>query len=243
MKTERVLAPMTRERSRRTTAAGSRRSRGATSRHRRWVGIVALMGLAGVAVVGTPAIREGLLRAAGWALVVDEPVERAVDIVVVAIDAVGGVFDAADMIHGGVAGRVAIFADPPDAVDLEFIRRGIPYEDGAARSARQLRSLGVTAIEQIARVDGTEAEGQVLPAWCDQHHFRSIVVVSSADHSRRLRRVLHRAMKGHQTRVTIHAVRHWGFDPDQWWKTRNGIRSEIVELQKLLLDIIRYPLF
>jgi hypothetical protein len=42
-----------------------------------------------------------------------------------------------------------------------------------------------------------------LADWCDQHRFRSVVVVSTPDHSRRLRRVLHRSMKGHQTRVTV----------------------------------------
>src|SRR3990170_6397216 len=128
-------------------------------------------------------------------LVVDEPVER-VDIIVVAVDADGaGVLEAADLVHSGIASRVAVFADPPDAVDREFLRRGVGYEDRAARSTRQLRSLGVTAVEQVPRaVAGTEAEGEVLPAWCDQNKFRSIVVVSLADHSRRLRRVLRRSM-------------------------------------------------
>jgi hypothetical protein len=104
--------------------------------------------------------------------------------------------DAADLVHHGVAPRVTVFADPPDAVDREFIRRGIPYEDRATRSARQLVSLGVTVIEQIPRAaTGTEDEGQVLPAWCDQRQFRSIVVVTNPDHSRRLHRVLQRSIR------------------------------------------------
>ena len=125
----------------------------------------------GVLIGGIAVIRVPILRAAGWALVVNEPAGPA-DIIVVAVDAGGaGVLEAADLVHSGIATRVAVFADPPDAVDREFIRRGIPYEDAAARSVRQLRSLGVAAIEQIPRVAGTEAEGQVLPEWCDQHQF------------------------------------------------------------------------
>ena len=208
---------------------------------RRWAGVVAALALAGVAVAGIPALHEPLLRSAGWALVVDEPLGPT-DIIVVALDAVGGELEAADLVHRGIAARVAVFVEPPDAVDLEFIRRGIPYEDGADRSARRLRSLGVTAIEQIPRVVGTEAEGEALPEWCERHRFRSIVVLSSPDHSRRLRRVLARSMKGHHTKVTIRAVLHWGFDPDRWWKTRSGIRTEIIELQKLLLDVARHPI-
>jgi hypothetical protein len=196
-----------------------------------------------VAVVGgVPAIRGSTLRAAGWALVVDEPIGPA-DVIVVSADSDGaGVLEAVDLVRTGITSRVAVFADPPDAVDREFIRRGVPYEDRAARSIRQLRSLGVTTIEEIPRAGGTEAEGRVLPGWCDQHGFRSVVVVSSRDHSRRLRRLLDRAMHGHPTRVMVRSTRHSIFDPDRWWKTRDGVRTEIIELQKLLLDVVRHPL-
>ena len=88
---------------------------------------------------------------------------------------------------------------------------------------------------------GTEAEGRALPGWCDQHGFRSVVVVSSRDHSRRLRRLLDRAMHGRSTRVMVRSARHSRFDPDRWWKTRDGVRTEIIELQKLLLDVVRHP--
>jgi hypothetical protein len=192
--------------------------------------------LATAASVAVPSIREPVLRAAGWVLVVDEPVAPA-DIIIVAADSSGaGALEAADLVQGGIATRVAVFADPPTAEDHEFIRRGLPYEDEAARQIRQLRSPGVTDVVQIPRTEvGTEGEGQVLPLWCDQHQFRSTVFVATRDHSRRLRRVLDRAMKGHATRVTVQAARYSSFDPDRWWETRVGIRTEIVELQKLLL--------
>jgi hypothetical protein len=102
--------------------------------------------------------------------------------------------------------------------------------------------LGVRNILRIHRTDaGTEGEGQVLPGWCDQHQFRSIVIVATTDHSRRLRRVLNRSMKGHPTSVSIRPSRYSEFDPDRWWETRGGIRIAITELQKLLLDIVLHP--
>ena len=214
------------------------------ARRQRWAGIVLVAVLLGAAGIGIFAIRRPIMRAAGWALVVNEHVEPA-DVIVVAADADGtGVLEAADLVHSGFATRVAVFADPPDAVvDLEFIRRGIPYEGAAARSFRQLRALGVDTIEHIPRyVAGTEDEGPVLAEWCDQHRFRSVVVVSTSDHSRRLRRVFHRSMKGHQTRVTVRSSRYLIFDPDRWWETRGGIRTEVLELEKLLLDVVRHPI-
>jgi len=59
--------------------------------------------------------------------------------------------------------------DPPDGVDQEFIRRGLPYEDAAAREIRQLKSLGVTDVVQISRVDGPKVKVR-----CFRHGATSI---------------------------------------------------------------------
>jgi hypothetical protein len=222
--------------------AAPSRDTGIAARWRRRVLILSAVLLAGASVT-VPALRTPILRAAGRALVVADPLEPA-DIIVVAVDAGGaGVLEASDLVHGGIATRVAVLADPPSEVDREFLRRGIPYEDAAARSVRQFTSLGVERIEQIPRaVVGSEDEGLVLPAWCDQHQFRSVVVVSTADHSRRLRRILRRSMKGHQTIVTVRSSRYSAFDPDRWWTTRDGTRTEIVEIEKLGLDVLRHTI-
>jgi hypothetical protein len=132
--------------------------------------------------------------------------------------------------------------EAPNEVEAEFFRRGLPYEDLGATQIRQLRSLGVTDVARISMVDGTEDEGRVLPQWCDEHQLRSIVFVATEDHSRRTRRMLNRVMKGHPTRVTVKPARHTNFDPDRWWKTHSGIRTELIELEKLLLDIVLHPM-
>ena len=138
-----------------------------------------VVALAAVAVVAVPSVRELILRAAGWALVVNEAVAPA-DVIVISLDSgAAGALEAADLVQSGIAARVAAFTGPPSGEDHEFIRRGLPYEDAGARQIRQLKWLGVTDIVQIPRTDvGTEGEGQVLPPWCDQHQLRSIVFVA-----------------------------------------------------------------
>ena len=218
---------------------GMNRSIGRPSRQRQ--ALVVLL-LAVVLAVGVSTCWEPILRAIGSALLVSEPVVPA-DVIVVTLDVGGaGALEAADLVQGGIATRVAVFVDPPRAEDHEFIRRGLPYEDRAARQSRQLRLLGVTEIVAIPRIDaGTEGEAEVLPHWCDENRFRSVVLVTSTDHSRRLRRVLDRAMKGHSTRLVIRPSRYSEFDPDRWWKTRAGIRTGIIVFEKLLLDFVRHP--
>ena len=37
-------------------------------------------------------------------------------------------------------------------------------------------------------------------------------------------------------------ARYSSFDPDRWWETRGGVRIEIIELQKLVLDVVLHPM-
>jgi hypothetical protein len=202
-----------------------------------------VVAFASTAVAAVPFIRVPLLVALGWALVADHPVGPA-DIIVVSLDSgSAGALEAADLVEGGIAKQVAVFTDPPSGEDSEFIRRGLPYEDESARQIRQLQSLGVTDILQISRFDpGTHGEGQVLPTCCDRHEFRTVVFVAARDHSRRTQRVLDRSMRSHGTHVTVRPSHYSSFDPERWWETRSGIRTEIIELQKLVLDIALHPM-
>jgi hypothetical protein len=200
------------------------------------------LGLLVVAALSITPWRHYLLRAAGHALVSADP-RKTADVIVISTDADGeGVLEAADLVKEGLAPRVAVFSDPPDNVDREFIRRGVPYFNAAAVSIQQLHALGVAAVEQMPpTVTGTEDEGKELPRWCLEKGFHTIIFVSTADHSRRSRRVLGRST--HQTglEVIVRPSRYSEFDPDAWWLSRGGIRTEIVESEKLLLDVLRHP--
>jgi hypothetical protein len=183
-----------------------------------------------------------ILGSAGRLIVVQQPVVAA-DIVVVAIDANGaGTLEAADLVNRGVSSQVAVFNDPPSSVDREFLRRGLPYEDRGAISTRQLHSLGIQAVKQIPRnTSGSEQEADILPIWCEQEGYHSVILVTSSDHSRRIGRILRRSLRGHQVSITVHASPYSEFDPDAWWRTREGARTGIFELEKLLLDVVRHP--
>jgi hypothetical protein len=208
---------------------------------KRWIALV--FALCAVALVcAVPDARRPLLQSAGRWLVADDPLEAA-DAIVVSVDAKGaGVLEASDLVRAGFAPRVAVFADPPKRSDQEFTKRGLQSFDAATLSTLQLQAMGVAVVERIPiLVAGTEDEGAVLLGWCDRHGFRSVIFVSTADHSRRTRRVLQRAVAGHPTRVLVRFSRYSDFDPNTWWSTRDGLRTGIVEFEKLLLDVLRHP--
>lgn len=188
-------------------------------------------------------IRDSLLRILGHAIITPVPTLKASDILVLSVDVDGaGALTAADLIQRGVVSRVAVFADPPDAVDREFLRRGVPYYNAAAVSIRELNQLGVENVEVISRpVTGSEDEGKLLPDWCDHNRFTFVVLVVSPDHGRRMQRIVRRAMSGHHATVIVYPASYSNFDPHAWWKTRNGARNGISEFEKLVLDLVRHP--
>lgn len=206
------------------------------------VAFVTMTLVAVCAVVITP-LRTSMLRAMGQFLVVTEQVQHA-DVIVLSVDSDGaGVLEATDLMHERVADRVALFADPPDTVDREFLRRGVRYLNAAAISARQLHELGIDAVEVIPRtVAGTDDESRDLSAWCAEHRYRTVVFVSTSDHSRRTARMLGRATRGSGLELSVRASRYSDFNPDAWWKSHTGVRTEIIESEKLLADILLHPL-
>src|SRR5512138_962335 len=213
-------------------------------RRTRWpLRTAAAIGILSVVVLALPAGREALFRSLGRMLVAADPV-RPADAIVVTVDAgPAGLLEASDLVHEGLSRRVALFADLPDEADHELARRGIESEDEVSRQTHLLQMLGVRDIDQIPiAIAGTEDEGRVFPSWCDARQIRTVIVVSSADHSRRLRRVFQRAMRGHATDVIVRPSRYSEFHPDGWWRRRGGVRREIVEMQKLVFDVLRHPI-
>jgi hypothetical protein len=141
-----------------------------SSRRPRWAPILVVVALVAAAIIAVPSVREPVLRAAGWALVVNEPVAPA-DIIVVSLDSGGaGALEAADLVQSGIATRVAVFTDPLSGEDHEFIRRGLPCEDAGTRQIRQLGWLGVT---DVCKSPGPTLEPEVK-AKCFRHGATSI---------------------------------------------------------------------
>lgn len=194
------------------------------------------------AVVALTPLRVAPLRWAGHALVSGDPLVRADIAIVPEWTGAAGALEVADLMHSGMVDRVGVLAAPTTPEAREFQRRGVPFEDATAQLMGQMVSLGVKPERLPTPVEGTEGEGQELAAWCRANHVREMMFVSRPDHSRRLRRVLRRSMAQCDANVSVRIARFSEFDPDHWFESRAGLRIGLVELEKLMLDILRHPL-
>jgi uncharacterized SAM-binding protein YcdF (DUF218 family) len=99
-------------------------------------------------------------------------------------------------------------------------------------------SLGVrvqdlVSIPHAARSTREEAE-LLLPALISAG-IRSVILVTSNFHTRRARAYF-RAVFGDQISVIVRAAPHDWYDPDEWWKTREGLKYFVHEAAKLILE-------
>lgn len=182
-----------------------------------------------------------VLRTVGRTLVWDDPTRNADVIIVAGWDGDAGAVQAADLVRQGVAPLVAVVDEVPNPADRILMDRGIIAGGDRSWIVSLLHMLGVQHVEVVGVATGSESEAALVTRWCAARNVRVAVVVTTPDHSHRLRRVLTRTALADRTRFIVVPSRYSGFDPQIWWKTRGGVRIGVVELEKLALDFIRHP--
>jgi len=199
-------------------------------------------------IAAVPPFRTSVLRRIGATLIAEDPLATAdLGVMMSESHASGATLELADLVKTGAIRRVAVVA-PPDGIEVaqEFARRGVPFEDNAAQAIAQLVRLGVppTVIDRIPVTDagGTTSEGAAIAAWCARRQVKTVLILSSPDHGRRVRRRVRRAFAGTATRPIVRLTRYGTFRADDWWTRRDALRAGLVELEKLLLDVVAHPL-
>ena len=149
--------------------------------------------------------------------------------------------EAARLLHEGRSQRILVTNDntqgpwsPADQRNLFF------YE----RSLQELRSADVLpqSVEVLPQpVTSTYDEAQEIKAYALQHGLRSILIVTSAYHSRRALWVFTRVFRdtGIQVGLVI-ARREESPSPANWWLTLRGWQFVPTEYVKMVYYLINY---
>jgi len=189
-------------------------------------GIVAsLIGLLFVAVLCLVVYwaRHPILRYAAGAWVVDGPAARADALLLLGDDNfyADRATRAAELIRQGVAPvvvasgrRLRPSAGIAELQEHDLLERGVPKEK---------------IIRFAHDADSTQEEAHALSQFAADHHFRSVIVVTSNYHTRRARYIFETVFPAGVT-ITVAAARDGDFDPDHWWEKRKSQKLFLREL-------------
>lgn len=186
-----------------------------------------------VAALCVLATRDPILEGAAR-LLTYEDAAPADYIVVLGGDPESRPFKAAELYRQRVAPLVLIF---------EYTPASAYRPSQSATYRRILEHEGVPAaaiVEAPGMVRSSWDEAKSLSRFLTAHPPRRVVVVTSAEHTRRARWAFRRALRGSNVDVRMAAARHLGFDESNWWRSDEGVLLYLHEYVKLPYYVFRY---
>ena len=167
--------------------------------------------------------RHPLMRYAAESWVVDDPAAHADAILLLGDDNfyADRATCAAELIRRGAAPvvvasgrRLRPSAGVAELEEHDLLERGVPQEK-ILRFAHD--------------ADGTLDEARALSRFSAEHHFRSVIIVTSNYHTRLVRYVFGKIFPAGTT-ITMASARDGDFDPDHWWEKRKSQKLFLREL-------------
>jgi uncharacterized SAM-binding protein YcdF (DUF218 family) len=175
-------------------------------------------------------LRHSLLRFAAESWVVDEPASRADAIIVLGDDNfyADRATRAAELSRQQIAPvvvasgrRLRPGAGIAELVEHDLLERGVPRE--------KLLRLSHDA-------DSTEEEADALARFAADHHWKSVIIVTSNYHARRVRYIFERVFPS-DISTSVASARDGDFDPERWWEKRKSIKLFAREIAGMAVAI------
>lgn len=194
-----------------------------------------LVVLAALAVAAYLLLPAGLAALGRW-LIVDEPLAPADAIFVHA----GGVpfraKEGAALYAQGLAPEVWIMPTLPTPNDEELVRIGVPHAMGWEVDRQVLTTLGVPseAVRVLPeRAATTRDEIRAVTAEMRRRGLHRVILVTTKEHSRRVRAIWRRYADEGQTAQT-RAASDDPFEPEGWWRDMDQAQAVVHELVALV---------
>ena len=173
---------------------------------------------------------------AGHFLIIDEPLQPADAIVVLAGARVVRWLEAADLYREDIAPAILLSPGIVEAAEIRLREAGISFPSEATLAAGALVQLGIpaSAVSTFDRsVDNTAEEAVLAREIAQRRGWKRLIVVTSKYHTRRARYAFERELEGSGITAQVRGSRHDEVRPDAWWKSRSDFRFVTWELQKL----------
>ncbi len=170
----------------------------------------------------------------------DSPLQKADLIFVLNGDYNTRPFTASNLYKQGFAPLVAIaqaqsspaqslgLVDNPTDIAVEVMKlSGVPSDK-------------LLVLEDIGPATSTFDEARALRRYIEAHKLNSVILVTSAFHTRRSRWIFERELAGLPVDLLVTASAHTGFDAGNWWQSEEGLIFLNNEYIKLIFYKIKY---
>lgn len=191
-----------------------------------------------VVVIATCVAAAAFLPFAGRYLDVNEPLERADAIFVLAGARAERWLEAVALHRERWAPRIVLSPGHSEAAEREVREAGVRFPSDAERARDAMVQLGVPLNDIVIlphELDNTAQEAAAIRAVFQREGWTALIVVTSVYHSRRVQLAIRREFRDTQGRVIVRTTRYDSATPRRWWAARRDIRYVASELQKLVL--------
>lgn len=185
-------------------------------------------------------LRSQILTGVADFLIVEDPLQTADMIFVLNGDHDTRPFRASELYKQGLAPLVVVAR----AESLPAEKLGLAPNDTDV-SIGVMKALGVPPEKIIVLpvaggVTSTFDEAIALRHYIESQDIHSLILLTSAFHTRRARWIFAKELAGLPVRLEVAAVPHYGFDETNWWQSEDGLIALNNEYIKLAYYFVKY---
>ena len=190
-------------------------------KHRWFRRIARLLLLGCVLLLVVYVFRVPLLTGLAEAWVVNDPVTKADAIVILGGGLENRPFAAAKLFHDGVAPLV-LYMDVRLS-PAEELGVAMPEKEQTRRILLS-NNVSETAMTVIgSNVANTYDESRAVRAWIEKSGAKSIVIPTDPFHTRRVRWIFARELRGTKTQIHVVAIKPLRYGIEDWWRHEEGL--------------------
>ena len=182
--------------------------------------------------------RAPLLTGAARLWIVNDPLEKADAIVVLGGGLATRPFAAARLFRDGYAPRILISRPEASSTDEMGLTT---REQDITRQVLIKEGVPAPAITGIGEnVQSTYDESLAVRAWLSTNHAARIIIPTDLFHTRRVRWLFRKQLKGTDVAVNVEAVPVRGYTTADWWRHEQGLIAFQNEVVKLAYYWVKY---
>ncbi len=184
--------------------------------------------------------RFSILRGIGNYLVYEDPIEKVEAIFVLSGSPDTRAWEAAKWIKQGYSNLVVCTGQEIAIPYAEEFGMDTLFTPDLTKRFLMADGVDSTKIEILFKGTSTFEEFEAIRDFCKARKMKTIMVISSNFHTRRISKVFTRQLKKEGIRVIIRGAEEPEFNPNLWWKNESGLIFVNNEYVKLFYYAFKY---